>query len=110
VRHRPLGHLSETRQAALIAGTFGVLALLLSGIGVYAVTALAVSRRTRDMSIRMALGAQRRHIIRAIGTRVITLITAGVRLGLLGVRSDSPESPGRWCSACRPATLRRLRR
>ena len=75
---------AETRQAALIAGTFGVLALFLSGIGVYAVTALAVSRRTRDIGIRMALGAQRHHIIRAIGTRVITLITAGVCLGLLG--------------------------
>ena len=75
---------AETRQAALMAGTFGVLALLLSGIGVYAVTALAVSRRTRDIGIRMALGARRRHIIRAIGARVITLITAGVCLGLFG--------------------------
>ena len=67
-----------------MAGTFGLLALLLSGIGVYAMTALAVSRRTRDIGIRMALGAQRRHIIRAIGARVITLIAAGVCLGLLG--------------------------
>jgi predicted permease len=75
---------AETRQAALIAGTFGVLALLLSGIGVYAVTALAVSRRTREIGILMALGARRRHIIRAISKRVITLITAGVCLGLLG--------------------------
>jgi predicted permease len=75
---------AETRQAALIAGTFGVLALLLSGVGVYAVTALAVSRRTREIGILMALGAQRRHIIRAIGMHVITLITAGVCLGLLG--------------------------
>ena len=75
---------AETRQAALMAVTFGVLALLLSGIGVYAITALVVSRRTRDIGIRMALGAQRRHIIRAIGARVITLITAGVCLGLLG--------------------------
>ena len=68
----------------MLAGTFGVLALLLSAVGVYGVTALAVSRRTRDIGIRMALGAQRRHIIRAIGTRVVTLITAGVCLGLFG--------------------------
>jgi putative ABC transport system permease protein len=75
---------AETRQAALLAGTFGVLALLLSAVGVYGVTALAVSRQIRDIGIRMALGAQRRHIIRAIGTRVAALITAGVCLGLLG--------------------------
>jgi predicted permease len=78
------GSFAQTRQAALLTASFGVLALLLSGIGVYGVTALAVSRRTRDIGIRMALGAQRRDIIRAIGTRVVALITAGVCLGLLG--------------------------
>ena len=78
------GSFAQTRQAALLTASFGVLALLLSGVGVYGVTALAVSRRTRDIGIRMALGARRRHIIRAIGARVITLITAGVCLGLLG--------------------------
>ena len=75
---------AETRQAALLAGTFSVLALLLSGIGVYGVTALAVSRRTRDIGIRIALGATRRHIFQAIGTRVVALITVGLALGLIG--------------------------
>ncbi len=75
---------AQTRQAALMAGTFGGLALLLSSIGVYSVTALAVSRRTRDIGIRMALGAQPRDIIRAIGLRIVALIIAGVCLGLLG--------------------------
>jgi predicted permease len=75
---------AQTRQAALLTGTFGLLALLLSAVGVYGVTALAVSRRTRDIGIRMALGAQPRHIVRAIGTRVVLLIAAGLVLGLLG--------------------------
>ena len=75
---------AQTRQAALMTGTFGVLALLLSGVGVYGVTALAVSRRTRDIGIRMALGAQRMHIVRAIGLRGIVRIAVGLALGLLG--------------------------
>jgi predicted permease len=75
---------AQTRQAALLTGTFGVLALLLSGIGVYGVTALAVSRRTRDIGIRMALGARRVQIVRTIGARGVALIAIGLSLGLLG--------------------------
>jgi ABC-type antimicrobial peptide transport system permease subunit len=75
---------AQTRQAALLTGTFGVLAVLLSAVGVYGVTALAVSRRTRDIGIRMALGARRRHIVQAIGARVVALIGIGLLLGLLG--------------------------
>jgi ABC-type antimicrobial peptide transport system permease subunit len=75
---------AQTRQAAALTGMFGVLALLLSGIGVYGVTALSVSRRVRDIGIRMALGARRRHIVQAIGARVIALIALGLVLGLLG--------------------------
>jgi predicted permease len=75
---------AQTRQAALLSGTFGVLALVLSGVGVYGVTALAVSRRTRDIGIRIALGAGRVEIVRAIGARGVALIAAGICLGLLG--------------------------
>jgi predicted permease len=75
---------AETRQAAVISGTFGLLALALSGIGVYGVTALAVSRRVRDIGVRMALGAGRHHIVQAIGARVMAVIAAGICLGLLG--------------------------
>ena len=75
---------AQTRQAAVLTGGFGILALLLSGIGVYGVTALAVARRTRDIGIRMALGAQPRDIVRLIGRRALTLTIAGISLGLLG--------------------------
>jgi ABC-type antimicrobial peptide transport system permease subunit len=75
---------AQTRQAALLTGVFGMLALLLSGIGVYGVAALAVSRRTRDIGIRMALGARPWDIVRMIGGRGITLVAAGLGLGLLG--------------------------
>jgi predicted permease len=75
---------AQTRQAALLTGTFGVAALLLSSVGVYGVTALAVSRRTRDIGIRMVLGARRVHIVRSIGGRGAALIGAGLVLGVLG--------------------------
>ena len=75
---------AQTRQAALLSGTFGAIALLLSGIGIYGVTALAVRRRTRDIGIRMALGARRGDIARAIGARGIAIIGAGLSLGVLG--------------------------
>ena len=68
----------------MLTGAFGLLALLLSGIGVYGVTALAVSRRTREIGIRMALGAEPCHIVDAIGRRGVTLVTAGLGLGLRG--------------------------
>jgi macrolide transport system ATP-binding/permease protein len=75
---------AQTRQAALLSGLFGVLALLLSGVGVYGVMSLAVSRRTRDIGIRMALGARPVDIVRTIGRRGVMLVVAGLGLGLLG--------------------------
>lgn len=78
------GSFAATRQAAVLTGVFGVFALLLSGIGVYGVTALAVSRRTRDIGIRMALGARRRDIVRAVGGRGAVTVAAGLVLGTVG--------------------------
>ena len=73
----------QTRQAAALSGLFGVLAMLMSGIGVYGVTALAVSRRTREIGIRIALGARPGHIVHVIGRRALTLVLAGLSLGVL---------------------------
>jgi predicted permease len=75
---------AETRQAAVVSGGFGLLALLLSALGVYGVTALTISRQTHDIGIRMALGAEPRHIVRAVGRRGLMLIAAGVTCGLIG--------------------------
>ena len=75
---------AHIRQAALLTGGFGVLALLLSGIGVYGVTALAVSRRTHEIGIRLALGATGRDIALVIGRRGLALVVTGLALGLVG--------------------------
>jgi putative ABC transport system permease protein len=63
---------------------FGVLALLLSAIGVYGVTALTVNRQTRNIGIRIALGATGRDIIRVVTRRGFTIVTTGLVLGLAG--------------------------
>jgi putative ABC transport system permease protein len=68
--------ISNERTIALLASTFGFLATLLAGIGLYGILAYATARRTREIGIRMALGAQRWAMVRLILRE--TLILAGV--------------------------------
>ena len=70
-------------QTRLIA-IFSMLALLLAAIGVYGVLACAVAERTREIGIRMALGAEKSDITRMILRRSLLLVTVGVSLGVAG--------------------------
>jgi putative ABC transport system permease protein len=70
-------------QTRLIA-IFSMLALLLAAIGVYGVLACAVAERTREIGIRMALGAEKSDITRMILRRSLHLVTVGVALGIAG--------------------------
>jgi ABC-type antimicrobial peptide transport system permease subunit len=58
-------------------------ALLLAGIGLYGALAYSVSRRTRELGIRMAVGAQIRHILQTICGRLTWAVTIGLALGIL---------------------------
>ena len=69
--------------AASFSLAFGVLAILLSAIGLYSVMAYVVSQRTREVGIRMALGANRADVMRMITAQGMRLAVIGVVIGLL---------------------------
>lgn len=81
--HEQIGFSLRTeRLVASLSAVFGGLAVLLAVIGLYGVTAYAVSRRTREIGIRMALGALRSNVLAIVMREVLLLIGAGLAAGI----------------------------
>lgn len=75
--------LFDQRLAATLLSFFGLLALVLAGVGLYGVMNYAVSQRTRELGIRMALGAQKGNIIRLVVGQGLKLTLVGTGIGLV---------------------------
>ena len=93
-RVRPYGEvindsLDRERMVAALSAAFGGLALMLAAVGLYGVLAYGVSRRTAELGIRMALGAQRSDVQWLIFRETAYMVAAGTAAGLIAAAAST---------------------
>ena len=76
--------IAQRRLNMLLLGLFGLLGLVISAVGLYGVMAYLVSQRTREIGVRMALGATQSKVVRMVLTNACALVAAGLIIGAAG--------------------------
>src|SRR3989475_2525317 len=77
------GFVSQNRIVATMFSIFGLVAMVIAGVGIYGVMTFSVSQRTQELGVRMALGADSRRILRMVLRQGSILTGIGMALGLL---------------------------
>ena len=73
---------AQPRSRTLLLGLFGAIALILAAVGIFGVISYSVSRRTHELGIRMALGAQPRSVLSLISGETLALTLMGIAVGV----------------------------
>ncbi|MGB6130946.1 MAG: ABC transporter permease [Acidobacteriaceae bacterium] len=81
-RDQVAGNFTEDRLLSRLSILFGVLALLLAGVGIYGVSAYQVSRRVNEIGVRMALGATRNHVLQMVMREALMRVGLGLAVGI----------------------------
>jgi len=80
--------------ALLVLSVFAGVALILAASGLYGLVAHSVTERTHEIGVRMALGAERRDVIRLVITHGLSMTVAGIVLGVIGAAALSKSLEG----------------
>ena len=75
---------ARPRLLTVLLGLFGAMGLVLGALGLYGVLSYLVNQRTREIGVRLALGAQRRDVLKMVVVRGLSLAGIGIALGLVG--------------------------
>jgi len=95
------------RAMAILSGALGSLAALLATLGLYGVMSYMIARRRKEIGIRMALGADRRRVVRLVLKEAILLVAVRLAIGVAPARWASRRQRS-YCLACHLAMLCRL--